>query len=180
MSRLSILIAATALFAVGCSDSNTTTTTPTPAAPQTKYVFTASLAASNEVPPIPAGNAEFGATGQATITMNTTKDSAGQITAATVDVVATFANFPPGSTLSLAHIHTGGSTVAGGVVVPMVPAAGEVTFPNGSGSFVKGGFPVTPVDVANQIINNPSGFYFNVHSPVNPGGVARGQLVRAQ
>jgi hypothetical protein len=31
-----------------------------------------------------------------------------------------------------------------------------------------------------QIINNPSAFYFNVHSPSNPGGFSRGQLVRVQ
>jgi hypothetical protein len=30
------------------------------------------------------------------------------------------------------------------------------------------------------ILNNPAGFYFNVHSTLNPGGVARGQLVRVQ
>jgi hypothetical protein len=58
----------------------------------------------------------------------------------------------------------------------MVPSAGEVTFPNGSGSFVRTGFPVSPVDSANLIINNPAGYYFNVHSALNPGGVARGQL----
>ena len=29
-----------------------------------------------------------------------------------------------------------------------------------------------------NIVNNPAGFYFNVHSPTNPGGVARGQLNR--
>jgi len=29
-------------------------------------------------------------------------------------------------------------------------------------------------------VNNPAAFYFNVHSPTNPGGVARGQLVRTQ
>ena len=29
-----------------------------------------------------------------------------------------------------------------------------------------------------SIIDNPAGFYFNVHSSTNPGGVARGQLVK--
>jgi hypothetical protein len=31
-----------------------------------------------------------------------------------------------------------------------------------------------------QIYNNPAGFYFNVHTPVNPGGAVRGQLTRTQ
>ena len=26
------------------------------------------------------------------------------------------------------------------------------------------------------ILNNPAGFYFNVHTTVNPGGAVRGQL----
>jgi hypothetical protein len=29
-----------------------------------------------------------------------------------------------------------------------------------------------------SIIDNPANFYFNVHSSLNPGGVARGQLVK--
>jgi hypothetical protein len=41
---------------------------------------------------------------------------------------------------------------------------------------------VSTVDpaVAQNIINNPSAFYFNIHSTLNPGGVARGQLVKVQ
>jgi hypothetical protein len=31
---------------------------------------------------------------------------------------------------------------------------------------------------ATNIYNNPAGYYFNVHTPVNPGGAVRGQLVR--
>jgi len=29
-------------------------------------------------------------------------------------------------------------------------------------------------------MNNPAGFYFNVHSAINGGGVARGKLTRVQ
>jgi hypothetical protein len=108
--------------------------------------------------------------------MNVTRDAANNITAATVDVFSSYTTFPNGTVITAAHIHTGAAGVNGGVLVPMVPAAGEVTMPNGSGSFVKSGFPVTPVDVANQIIANPAGFYFNVHTALNPGGAARGQL----
>ena len=31
-------------------------------------------------------------------------------------------------------------------------------------------------DLAQTIINSPGSYYFNVHSPSNPGGVCRGQL----
>ena len=174
MSRFPLLAVVLALFACGCGSD--TPTTPTPTAPPTRFVYTATLSALNEIPALAATNAEIGGRGQATITMNVTRDAAGAITAGTVDVLATFTGFPAGTVITAAHIHTGNSTTAGGVLVAMVPAAGEVTMPNGSGSYVKSGFPVTPVDSANVIIANPAGFYFNVHSPLNPGGVARGQL----
>jgi hypothetical protein len=32
--------------------------------------------------------------------------------------------------------------------------------------------------LAQTIINNPAGYYFNIHTAANPGGVARGQLVK--
>jgi hypothetical protein len=35
-------------------------------------------------------------------------------------------------------------------------------------------------DCKAMIINNPAGFYFSVHSPLHPGGFARGQLTRIQ
>ena len=173
MSRLSLL-AVLALVAVGCS--NDSPAPAAPSAPPNKFVFTATLLPANEVPPIT--NAENTGSGQATLTMNVTRDSSQQITSATIDVTATFTNFPPGTQITAAHIHTGAAGVAGGILVSMAPAPGEVTMPNGSGSYVKSGFPITPVDNANTIINNPAGFYFNVHTSLNPGGVARGQLVR--
>lgn len=174
MSRLSFLAIAISLLAVGCSDSTPAPTTPATPAPQNRFVFAATLSSANEVPPI--SNAEQGSSGQATLTMNTTRDAAGQITGATFDVSVSFAGFPAGSSVTLAHIHQAAVGVNGGVVIAMVPNAGEVTFPNGSGSYVRSGFPVSPVDLANQVINNPAGFYFNCHSALNPGGVVRGQL----
>jgi hypothetical protein len=50
---------------------------------------------------------------------------------------------------------------------------------NGSGEFVFRGVFADPA-VVQQIINNPSTFYFNVHSPTNSGGFSRGQLARIQ
>jgi hypothetical protein len=65
------------------------------------------------------------------------------------------------------------------VVVNTTLLPGEVTLQDGTGSFTKSNVAVTP-DLANQLMSNPGGFYFNVHSTLNPGGVARGQLVRVQ
>jgi hypothetical protein len=58
-------------------------------------------------------------------------------------------------------------------------SAGEVTFPTGAGTFTKANITVS-ADNANAILANPAGFYFNIHTPANGGGVARGQLVRTQ
>ncbi len=174
MPRYAILAVAISLVAAGCTSSLAKPDPPTAAPPTNKFVYTAALSASKEVPPVT--NAESGAAGTATLTLNTTRDAAGTITAATFDVTATFTGFPPGTVLTLAHIHQGVADATGGVVVSMVPSAGEVTMPNGSGSYVKSGFPVSPVDVANQIIANPGRFYFNVSTALNPGGAARGQL----
>ena len=47
---------------------------------------------------------------------------------------------------------------------------------NGIGTISRNGQRAT--HDAQNIINNPGGFYYNVHSTLNPGGFARGQLVR--
>jgi hypothetical protein len=53
------------------------------------------------------------------------------------------------------------------------PAA-PVPAPSGA-SFSRSGLAVTPA-LAQAIISTPTGFYFNVHTALSPGGVARGQL----
>jgi hypothetical protein len=170
MKRLSPIAVAIAVLAAGCSSS----TTPTPTTP-TNPTFTAALSPANEVPPIT--NAESTVSGNASITLITAKDAAGNITSATATFVVNLTGFPAGSTINIAHIHEGASTCACPVVVNTSLAAGEVTITNGIASFTKAGITVTP-EVAQRILSNPGGFYFNVHSTLNPGGVARGTLNR--
>ena len=100
------------------------------------------------------------------------------VTAATVDFRVDLAGFTPSSAITLAHIHTGAAGVSGGVLVTADVVAGQVTLTNGTGTFTRINLPITPVANAQAIINNPAGFYFNVHSSLNPNGVIRGQLVR--
>jgi CHRD domain len=131
-------------------------------------VYTATLSGSNEAPPVPA----TGAGGFATVTVN--------VGAQTIDWVVDVYNFPSGVTA--AHIHVGGTGVAGPVVV-------NFTVPtNASNDFrISGSARATDV-VARQ----PQGVnsfedlvqalatghaYVNVHSQVNGGGEIRGQLV---
>lgn len=174
MKRLAVVAVALALSSAACSKSSTApSTTPT------KPTFTAELRASNEVPPIT--NAESGGTGNATITFDVTRDGAGNVSGGTATFVVNLSGFPPGTPLNIAHIHQAPAGTNGSIVFNTALAAGEVTTnATGSASFTKAG--VAPADpaIVNVIINNPAGFYFNVHSTLNPGGVVRGQLVKVQ
>src|SRR6476660_1689568 len=170
MKRLSPIAVVLALAAAGCS-SNSSPTNPSPTNP----TFTAALSPANEVPPVT--NAESTVSGNASITLVTAKDAAGNITSASATFVVNLTGFPAGSAVNIAHIHEGASTCACPVVVNTSLAAGEVTITNGVASFTKSGINVDPA-VAQRILNNPAGFYFNVHTTLNPGGVARGTLNR--
>jgi hypothetical protein len=138
--------------------------------------FTANLSPASEIPAITGAEAAGSAT--AAITFNLSKDSNGYVTAASLDVTVTAAGFPNNTTLTMAHIHSGGPDVNGGVFVSFGLAAGEVSYPAGGGTFTKTGISLT-VDQANAILANPAGFYVNIHTAANPNGVARGQLTPA-
>jgi len=167
-------VAIALVAATGCKSS----TSPSPTTP-TKPTFTADLRPANEVPPITG--TEASGSGSATITFDVTKDAAGNVTAGTATFVVNLSGFPPGTPINAAHIHPGAAGVAGGVIFSTSLATGEIILnAAGSGSFTKAG--IAPADPAtfNAILANPAGFYFNVHSTLNPGGVARGQLVKVQ
>ena len=159
------------LVASGCSKSSTSPTA-TAAGPK----FTAALNAANEVPAVT--NADATGSGTATMTMTTFKDTAGNITVATMDFTVSLTGFPAGTVLTGAHIHPGASGTTGSVIVQTGLASGEITLSNGAGSITKGSITVTP-ELAQAIINGPAGYYFNVHTTLNSGGAVRGQLVRA-
>jgi CHRD domain. len=132
-------------------------------------VFTAQLLASNETPPVT--NADINAFGSVVITLDTVASTARFD--ASVGGVAS-----PG--IILAHIHEGPAGVAGPIRVDSgLSPANPLPLVNGSVAFIRSNLPV-PTDVRDRILANPGGFYFNVHSTLNPAGVVRGQLVRAQ
>lgn len=173
MKRVSILFVTFGVLVAGCGSSSTTApTTPT------NPTFTATLLPANEVPAI--AGAEATGSGTATVTIVTTKDSAGNVTAASATFVVNLSGFPAGTPINAAHIHNAVAGVNSGVVVSSGITAGANVLTSGSGTFTTANLTVTPVDIANQILANPAGFYFNVHSTLNAGGVARGQLVRVQ
>jgi hypothetical protein len=150
----------------------------TPTTPSSESVrFTAALLPANEVPPIIGAEAAGSATSE--LTFHLTRDAASTITAATLDVTVSATGFPPGTTLTAAHIHPGVPGVSGGIFVSLGLTAGEISFANGGGSFSKNAIAV-PADQANAILANPAGFYLNIHTSANLNGVARGQLTRIQ
>jgi CHRD domain-containing protein len=66
-----------------------------------------------------------------------------------------------------AHIHVGAAGVNGNVVVPL-------TAPDASGSAA--GCALTTRTLVAAILDNPAGYYANVHTTDFPGGAIRGQL----
>jgi hypothetical protein len=172
MKRFGALLLSLCLFgAAGCGDDDSTNPSNLP------IVMTASLSPANEVPPI--ANAENTGSGAAQITFNVTRDGTGAITGGTAEFHFQLSGFPSSTTIVAAHIHPGAAGVNGGVIVNTGVVAGSpVTQSNGVMSFTSA--PVTvPAALLQSIVNNPAGYYFNVHSPTNSGGVARGQLNRA-
>lgn len=153
-----------------CGDSGGSTTDPSPnQGTTTPTTFNIQVSAANEVPTV--NNAESVVTGNATITLRTTKDAAGTVTAATADFSANLSGFPGSSTLTMAHIHRAAAGVQGGIVVD----TGLTTQSAGTSTITRNGVTVPP-DIAQAILNDASGFYFNIHSAMNAPGVARGQL----
>jgi hypothetical protein len=172
MKRSGVLLLCLCLLgAAGCSDDGPTNPSNLP------IVMTASLSPSNEVPAI--ASPENTGFGNVQITFNVTRDSTGAITAGTADFLFQLTGFPSSTTIIAAHIHPGAAGVNGGVIVSTgIVAANPVTQTNGVMTFSVSNVAV-PTATLQSIVNNPAGFYFNVHSPTNPGGVARGQLNRA-
>jgi hypothetical protein len=172
MKRFALSVLAAAFVASACSDDS-----PSSPSGQPKPTFSAELRASNENPPI--SNAESTGNGNATVTFDVARDSAGNITASTATFVVNLSDFPPGTPIRIAHIHTGAAGVNGAIVVDtQLTPADNLTLANGSGSFIK--TATADAAITQSIIDNPSAFYFNAHSALNPGGVVRGQLARVQ
>lgn len=170
LKKFSVVMMAFALVtsAAACDDK------PTEPSPET-VMFDAQLSPANEVPAV--SNAEAGGNGTVSVTMEVTRNAAGAIASATASFSVSLTNFPAGTALTMAHIHAGAVGSNGAIVVNTGLTAGEVTLAAGSGNFTRSGIAVDAA-VAQDIVNSPAGFYFNVHSVLNGSGMARGQLVR--
>jgi CHRD domain-containing protein len=172
MKRLSVIFAALAVLASSCSKDSPVA----PAADDNHVQFKATLLPANETPTVPTGP-EAAGSGVATIDFNLTRDSAGAITGGTANFRVDVTGFPATTAITAAHIHPGAAGVSGGVLVSADVAAGQVVLTNGAVTFSRLGITLSAAN-AQAIVNNPPGYYFNVHTQAWPGGVMRGQLVK--
>lgn len=142
-------------------------------------VFSVAMSAANEVPPVT--NAESNARGTATITMNVPRDASGNPSGpGTLNFAVQLTGFPAPSAAVAAHIHPGAAGINGSPLVPLpVSAAAPIVMADGTGTLTFNNVEISQSNAQN-IYSNPAGFYFNVHTPVNPGGAVRGQLARQQ
>jgi hypothetical protein len=180
---LTLLVAACGGAAVAPSPGATVGSAPTvggsPAPMPTQspdiYNFVADLKSTNEIPPI--ASAEAVCAGQAKITLAVLTDPAYyNVTSGKASFDVTLSFCPATTQITLAHIHQGSATMNGPVKVDTgLTSAQAITF--GAGATIKKmDIDVEPA-VADDLIKNPSNYYFNVHSAAHGGGVVRGQLV---
>lgn len=138
------------------------------------------LSPANEVPPV-----NLNASGTATIRAHVVRNAAGQIVSGTVDFIVDY-NFPGAVELTGLHIHRGVAGENGPVVINsgIGGAAGNIVDEDGRGTINRSGQVLSSdangVAALRGLFDNPSGYYVNLHSTVNPGGVIRGQLVVPQ
>jgi len=168
-----VVMTALAVAAAGCGSDSPSA----PTGPPTTIVFTAALSPANEVPPVT--NADANGRGTGTFTLNLTRDGAGAITAATSTFVLTLTGFPAGTVVRAMHIHPGAPGVNGPPLIDSgLTAATALTL--AAGTLTNQTFANIPLAAtsAQEMITNPNGFYFNVHTALNPGGAVRAQLVR--
>jgi hypothetical protein len=142
-----------------CGSDSTTPPTITP------IIYTSTMNAANERPNPNASTA----TGSAVYTLT------GNLLSFTVTV-----NGLSGPATA-SHIHVGGPTVAGGVIVPFVTgavASGNVT--TGTidlSATISNGTSTITGDSLKVLLNNGNA-YTNVHTALNGGGEIRGQIIK--
>lgn len=136
--------------------------------------FRTHLSPDNEVPPVTG----VSAAGAHKLTLHVTRDSSGQITAGTV-VFDSSVEFPSPVEFTGFHVHQSPAGVNGGVVIDS-GLSGTNRASSDSGNVYRivdiGETNTNAVNALRGLVGDPSGFYTNMHTPENPGGVIRGQL----
>jgi hypothetical protein len=175
MKPLTLFVLALGLCSAGCDE------VLAPATPTGVVTLVSQMSGAQEVPAATAPEAASAGT----LSLSMTPAGGGAYTASFTIQLAGFvkagvlpAPLDSGSVIVAGHIHTGAAGVVGAPIVPLpISQAAPIVTPTG-GAFLTIANVAVPADVASAILANPSGFYFNLHSALNPGGVVRGQLVK--
>jgi len=155
-----VLVGVVALVAIGGATAKKPALSATP-------VFKQLLKPSQEVPPIKGLKAD--AVGS--VTFDLTRNASGTITSGEVIFYFNY-KFPASVNITGLHIHQGAKGTNGGIVVDS--GVGAFTDSDGEGNVttVVAGTPAT----LQAILDNPRGYYVNLHTSVNPGGALREQM----
>src|SRR5205807_852534 len=137
--------------------------------------FGAVMLPGNEVPAV-----NQNVKGMADMIAHVIRDSSGQITSGTVDFLIR-TSFDKDKTATGLHIHSGGPTVAGPVVIN-TGLGGAVTQAVKAGADIVhrpaqvDGTNAAALDALRGLFTNPTAYYVNIHTTDYPGGIMRGQL----
>ncbi|MBI3933561.1 MAG: CHRD domain-containing protein [Acidobacteria bacterium] len=138
--------------------------------------FNGNLSPANEVPAVTGVTAS----GQAIITAVIRRDGGGNIVSGTVYFDIDY-NIGQAVTVTGLHIHEGGAVVNGPIRIDTGISGNATVSAQGQGNIfrvveVTSGGPLTALI---GMVANPGGFYVNLHTTVNPGGLMRDQLQAA-
>jgi hypothetical protein len=128
------------------------------------------LKGSQEVPP----NKDQKGSAVGSVTFDLTRNAAGTITSG--DVIFSFNySFKGAATVTAMHIHQGAKGANGAPVVGAVLSASDAADTDGVGNItsVVGG---TSPPTLQAILDNPRGYYVNLHTTVKPDGALRAQM----
>ena len=142
-------------------------------------VFQVTLLPANETPPV----AGLTATGPTRIPVFVLRNADGSVAAGATLFDVNVRGFPAPTTITGLHIHQAAAGVAGPIVIfsGVDGAANKVVSATGNGNIFKlvNVSTAAGITALNALIQNPSGFYANVHTTVNGGGAMRAQLTPA-
>jgi uncharacterized protein (TIGR03437 family) len=139
--------------------------------------FVGDMRGANEVPAVPTTSY-----GSAVLFAHIVKDASGKVVSGTVDFNIT-GQFTEAYTVTGLHIHSGAAGVNGPVTVDSgLTAANNLAVTAGRTLIQRSGQVTSAAAIATieGMLANPANYYVNLHTTVNPGGMFRGQLYRAE
>ena len=156
-----LVVAVFALVVVGGATAKKPALSATP-------VFKLNLKPSQEVPAIKGLKAD--ATGS--VTFDLERSSAGAITSGEVIFYFNY-SFPGAVTINGLHIHLGAKGTTGAVVVSS--GVTSIVDADGKGNVTTVVTGTSPA-ILQAILDNPRGYYVNLHTTANPTGAVREQM----